>query len=272
MEVFIQHWLGATVLNSIRYFAISGMAFIPFYILMKDRFTKEKIQNKNAAKKDFLREVKDSISTMLIFGVSGALLFGSPIRQYTQIYSEVSEFGWLYFILSIPLALIIHDTYFYWTHRWMHGKKVYKRFHLTHHKSINPSPWASYTFSWLEGIIQSGIIYVLAFCIPIHEMALILFTVIAFVINVYGHLGYEIVPLWYRKTQAFKWIATSTYHNLHHSKFNGNFGLYFRWWDKWMGTEVPGYEKAYDKIQERRKAKANEAQPVSGASVAMKND
>lgn len=134
----------------------------------------------------------------------------------------------------------------------MHGKKVYKRFHLTHHLSVNPSPWASYTFSGLEGIIQSGIIWVLAFCIPINDYALITFTVIAFVINVYGHLGYEIAPLWFRNTWAFNWLATSTYHNLHHSKFNGNFGLYFRWWDKLLGTQIKGYEESYDKIQERR--------------------
>ncbi|MEX0812971.1 MAG: sterol desaturase family protein [Chitinophagales bacterium] len=258
METFIQSWLGATFFNSLRYFTIAGLAFIPFYLLMKDRFTKEKIQSKSATKKDFIREVKDSISTMVIFGISGALLLASPVRQYTQVYSEANEFGWLYLILSVALALVIHDTYFYWTHRWMHGKKVYKRFHLTHHLSINPSPWASYTFSGLEGVIQSGIIWVLAFCIPMHEYALLSFTVIAFVINVYGHLGYEIAPLWFRKTTIFKWMATSTYHNLHHSKFNGNFGLYFRWWDKWMNTEVPGYEKAYDKIQERRMEKGLE--------------
>lgn len=255
METFLQTWLGATIMNSLRYFVIAGFAFIPFYLWMKDRFTKEKIQAKAAVKKDFFREMKDSVSTMFIFGLSGALLLATPIREYTQIYTEVDKLGWVYFFLSIPLALLIHDAYFYWTHRWMHGKKVYKNVHLTHHLSVNPSPWASYTFSAIEGAMQSGIIWVLAFCIPMHEYALILFTVVAFVINVYGHLGYEIAPLWFRKTKAFNWMGTSTFHNLHHSRFNGNYGLYFRWWDKWMGTELPGYEKAYDEIQERRMEK-----------------
>ena len=265
MEEFIKTWIGGTVLNSLRYFVISGIAFVPFYLLMKDRFMKEKIQSKAASKKDFVREVKDSVSTMLIFGLSGAFLLSSPIREYTLLYDEVGKFGWLYFVLSITIALIIHDTYFYWTHRWMHNKKVYKRMHLTHHLSVNPSPWASYTFSALEGVVQSGIIWVLAFCFPMHKLALILFTVVAFVINVYGHLGYEIMPLWYRKTPLFNWIATSTYHNLHHSKFNGNYGLYFRWWDKWMGTEVPGYVKTYDIIQARRKEKSVSETDQKGA-------
>jgi sterol desaturase/sphingolipid hydroxylase (fatty acid hydroxylase superfamily) len=26
------------------------------------------------------------------------------------------------------------------------------------------------------------------------------------------------------------------YHNLHHERFNGNYGLYFTFWDRLMGT------------------------------------
>lgn len=47
-------------------------------------------------------------------------------------------------------------------------------------------------------------------------------------------------------------MNTSTHHNIHHSKFNGNYGLYFRFWDKMMGTEHPDYVKKYDEIQKRR--------------------
>jgi Delta7-sterol 5-desaturase len=257
METFLQSWFTATILNSARYFIISGLAFIPFYIIMKGRFEKEKIQSKIAGKKDFYREIKDSFSTMIIFGINGGILIGSPLREYTQIYYEISDFGWLYLVLTVPLALIIHDTYFYWTHKWLHSKKLYKKYHLTHHLSINPTPWTSYTFGWVEGMVQGGIIFVLVFLIPMHTYAIFAFTLTAFVINVYGHLGYEIAPLGLRNTSIFSWIGTSTYHNMHHSKFNGNFGLYFRWWDKWMGTELKDYEAQYDKIQERRLSSNN---------------
>ena len=265
METLFQHWLAATFINSARYFIISGLAFIPFYLLMQNRFINEKIQKREASKKDFLREIKDSIPTMLIFGINGALILGTPLRNYTQVYQNISEYGWVYFIISVPLALIIHDTYFYWTHKWMHGKKVYKSFHLTHHKSTNPSPWASYTFDWKEGIIQGGIIFILVFFVPLHTYAVIGFTFTAYILNVYGHLGYEIAPLWFRKTFLFKLLASSTYHNMHHSKFNGNYGLYFRWWDKLMKTEVKGYEEEYDKIQERRILNKNSELIIDGS-------
>jgi sterol desaturase/sphingolipid hydroxylase (fatty acid hydroxylase superfamily) len=39
---------------------------------------------------------------------------------------------------------------------------------------------------------------------------------------------------------------------MHHSKFIGNYGLYFRFWDRLMKTERPDYIKEYDKIQKIR--------------------
>ncbi|MEM7019578.1 MAG: sterol desaturase family protein [Pseudomonadota bacterium] len=88
--------------------------------------------------------------------------------------------------------------------------------------------------------------------IPLSPIALILFTFLSFAINVYGHLGFEIAPKWFRYSILFELVNTSTHHNLHHAKFKWNFGLYFRVWDRIMGTEHPDYVKEYDLIQERR--------------------
>lgn len=252
MEEFVKQYFIATVANSARYFVVAGILFLLFYGFMKNKFEKHKIQAKNATNKDFAREIKESVSTMLIFGLSISVLYATPLVNYTFLYENSDEYGWIYFFITIGISLIIHDTYFYWTHKWMHGKRWYQLVHKTHHVSTNPSPWNSYTFGIVEGIIQAGIIYVLAFILPMSIYALIAFTFIVMVINAYGHLGFEIAPLWLRKTFLFKWMATSTYHNMHHSEFNGNFKLYFRWWDKLMDTEVPHYEEVYDKLQERR--------------------
>jgi sterol desaturase/sphingolipid hydroxylase (fatty acid hydroxylase superfamily) len=85
-----------------------------------------------------------------------------------------------------------------------------------------------------------------------HKFTLLFFGFSIFAINVYGHLGYEIAPKWFRNSIFFEFINSSVYHNLHHSKFKGNYGLYFRFWDKIMGTEHEDYVKMYDEIQSRR--------------------
>jgi sterol desaturase/sphingolipid hydroxylase (fatty acid hydroxylase superfamily) len=70
--------------------------------------------------------------------------------------------------------------------------------------------------------------------------------------NVMGHLGYEFYPRWLTQSFAGKWLNTSTNHNMHHRYFEGNYGLYFRWWDVWMGTTHAKYDATLLEIQSRK--------------------
>lgn len=71
----------------------------------------------------------------------------------------MSDYGWIYYFAAFPIMFVIHDTYFYWTHRIMHHKSVFNVMHLVHHKSTNPSPWAAYAFHPLEAIVEVGILW-----------------------------------------------------------------------------------------------------------------
>src|SRR3546814_18089983 len=42
---------------------------------------------------------------------------------------------------SVLLYLLIHDTWFYWTHRWMHRPALFRRCHAVHHQSRPPTAW-----------------------------------------------------------------------------------------------------------------------------------
>jgi sterol desaturase/sphingolipid hydroxylase (fatty acid hydroxylase superfamily) len=236
----------------IRYFAFAGTAFLIFYIFLADKIQKNKIQKSKAEKKDFRREVLYSLQTNVVFLGTALLILISPLKDYTQIYQDIHEFPMWYLPISFVLALIIHDTYFYWMHRILHGNWLYKKFHKVHHLSTNPSPWASFAFHFGEAIFESAIILIVVFAIPIHPFMILAFTLASLMINVYGHLGYEIVPKWYRKSFLFEILNSSVHHNMHHQYFKGNFGLYFRVWDRIMGTENPNYVKEYDELQEQR--------------------
>lgn len=234
------------------YFVIAGGAFTIFYVLFRQRAVGNKIQKKQAGRKDFLREILHSVQSTFVMTLITVAVQFTGIRKYTLIYDDWTRYGALYFFGSVALALIIHDTYFYWTHRLMHHPSLFKRIHLLHHKSVSPSPWTSYSFHFLEAIVEGSVTVVLAFVLPMHPLAIALFILSGFLINVYGHLGYEIMPLGLRKSFLFEIINTSTHHNLHHSKFKGNYGLYFRVWDRLMGTENPDYVRQYDQIQAQR--------------------
>jgi len=240
------------IINVARYFLLAGIPFLIFYILFPQVFSKSKIQARLAKRKDFWREIGHSLQTNLILAGIGLLILKTPLSSYTQFYVDLEAYPLWWIPVSAILALFIHDTYFYWMHRLVHHPKLYKQVHWVHHKSINPSPWTSFSFHFLEAICEGLVAPIVLFLIPMHPLGLIAFSFASFAINVYGHLGFEIAPRWFRNSFLFQFFNTSVHHNLHHSKFKGNYGLYFRVWDRLMGTENPDYVKEYDRIQTRR--------------------
>ncbi|MCW3462845.1 sterol desaturase family protein [Chitinophaga nivalis] len=243
-----------SILNNtvIRYFLLAGIPFILFYLLLPDRLKRFKIQPKAAIKKDWLREIWYSMQSSLVFTAITAVLLVPPLHPYTLMYDHIHDYPVWYIGVGVVVSLVIHDTYFYWMHRLLHHPRLFKYTHLVHHKSTNPSPWASYSFHLLEAIAEGGVLLIVVMVIPMHLITLLSFTFTSFFINVYGHLGYEIAPAALRRSWLFEIFNTSVHHNLHHSKFKGNYGLYFRIWDRAMGTEHPDYVKEYDRIQEQR--------------------
>ncbi len=200
-----------------------------------------------------MREFIYSFITFLIFSLIAVCGFYLSETGYTFLYNDISQFGWAYFFISILLMLLLHDTYFYWTHRLMHHKALFNLFHKVHHLSNNPSPWAAFAFHPLEAVVEGGILLLIIFVIPSHPMAIFIFLLIMTVMNVLGHLGYEIYPENFLKHPIGKWNNTSTHHNMHHRLVKCNYGLYFNIWDKIMGTNHELYEKSFEEIASRRK-------------------
>ena len=248
-------YIVALVFTFLRYFIIAGLAFVFFYKLFPKKFSDHKIQKRIAKTKDFVREISHSFQTTFILAGIGLLFIKTPLVEYTKFYENINDYPSWWIPLSIVLGLLIHDAYFYWMHKTIHHPKIFRKIHLLHHKSTNPSPWASYSFHITESILEALIAPILLMIIPMHPLSLLTFALLSFLFNVYGHLGYEIAPKWFRNSFLFEILNTSTHHNLHHEKFKGNYGLYFRFWDRIMGTEHPNYVEHYDDIQRRRFSK-----------------
>ncbi len=253
MEAFVVTFFKVSGINLLRYFVIAGFTFAVFYILFPEKFKRFKIQTKNATSSDFFQEILHSIQTSFIFGGISLVVLFSPFTEYTQIYKDISTYPIWWVPVSLLLSLVFHDTYFYWLHRLMHTGFAYKYIHLIHHKSTNPSPWAAYSFHIIEAVLEGLVIIPLVLIIPMAPLTIGLFILLGFMINVYGHLGFEVLPNNFRCSFLFKFLNTSVYHNMHHSHVDGNYSLYFRHWDLWMKTENKNYVPYFEKIIEQRK-------------------
>lgn len=246
-----QMFLGIAVENWLRYALVAGVAWLLAYVIFKKRWWPRKIIQIAPAAADVRREMKWSVLTAVIYGLVGVTTIVIGKTCGWQLYRKIDARGWGWFIASIGIAIVVHDTWFYWTHRLMHHRRLFKLFHRVHHESTNPSPWAAYSFAPLEAVVQACIFPLLVFTVPMHPLAFFAFMIWQIVFNVIGHTGFEYHPNWLMRTWLGKLINTPTNHVQHHEKMRGNYGLYFNVWDRLMGTNHTDYEARFHEVTNR---------------------
>ena len=69
-----------------------------------------------------------------------------------------------------------------------------------------------------------------------HPAALFAYLMFDGLINAAGHCGHELVPPAIRRNPRLWFLAAVVHHDLHHARFNYNYGQYFTVWDRLMGT------------------------------------
>jgi sterol desaturase/sphingolipid hydroxylase (fatty acid hydroxylase superfamily) len=244
-------WFFVPFVIFMRYAVFCLIPFVVFYVWKRRNQWFRKIQQRFPQASDYQREILYSALTSVIFGVVTWLCLGTPFRAYTQYYTDIETYGWWWFAASVPLTLLLHDTYFYWMHRFMHHPVLYRQVHLLHHKSVNPSPWAAYAFHPAEAVLEAGIVPLLLVLIPLHPLAFWAFITLMLLFNVYGHLGYELFPRAMYTHPLGRWLNSSVHHNLHHERFHGNYGLYFTIWDRLCGTIREDTDKKVTEVHRR---------------------
>lgn len=232
------------------YLTIAGLFFLIFYGLCRKILFRRKIQQYYPQSKVFWREIRIGIVTSVIFSIVSLLCFNSMfITTHSANYLFGSYFNhWFYIPFFYLVMLLLHDTYFYWTHRMMHHRLLFRWVHLTHHRSTSPSPWAAFSFSPFEAFIQVGIVPLFLLIIPLSSMHINIFFIFSLVYNVYGHLGFELFPRKFTQHWLGRWINTAVHHDLHHQESKRGFGIYLMVWDRLMGTICHQYHQRYNEV------------------------
>ena len=248
---FLERSLFTTMEVGLRYLLFAGAAWVLAYGFFRNRWFHRKIIARFPQRSDVRRELGYSLMTLVIFGAMGAGTIALSWAGYTQMYWKIPERGLGWFFGSVVCAIFLHDTYFYWTHRLMHHRRLFPLFHRVHHLSTNPSPWAAYAFAPAEAVVEAGIFPVVALAMPIHPAAFGLVMLWQIVFNVAGHTGFEFHPRWLMDSPLRYLLNTPTNHVMHHEKMRGNYGLYFNLWDRLMGTNHPEYEARFREVTSR---------------------
>jgi Delta7-sterol 5-desaturase len=189
--------------------------------------------------RQIVKEIRWSLVSALIYGIpAGIVAWGWQSQGWTLLYVDFGKYPLWYVPLSIVLCLMAHDTWFYWTHRLMHRPWWFKTAHAVHHASRPPTAWAAMSFHPWEALTGAFVIPLLVFVIPIHVAALGIVLTIMTVMGVSNHMGWEMFPKRLVNGRLGNWLITATHHQKHHDDYRGNYGLYFRFWDKACGTDL----------------------------------
>ena len=184
------------------------------------------------------KEIGWSLLSAAIYGVpAGIVAWGWQQHGWTQIYTDWSAYPLWYAPLSVFAYLFAHDTWFYWTHRWMHEPRLFRIAHAVHHASRPPTAWAAMSFHPWEAITGAVVIPALVFLVPIHVGMLGLVLAIMTLMGVTNHMGWEMFPRALVHSKLGHWLITASHHQRHHELYSCNYGLYFRFWDRLCGTD-----------------------------------
>lgn len=217
------------------------------WLLRRTPWRSRKIQKREATAADFRREFLASVRTVLVYVfVSMFVIWGS---RHGVFYDIRTSFGLASNLGLLAAIIVAHDAYFYWSHRAMHHPWLFRHFHRFHHRTITPTPWAAYSFAIPEALVMALFMPLWLFLVPTPGVVIFAFLIVMILRNCMGHAGLELHARGWASHPVLKWISTTTHHDLHHAgSFNHNFGFYFTWWDKLMGTEHPDYVAVYDRV------------------------
>jgi len=184
------------------------------------------------------REIGWSLASAAIYGIpAGVVAWSWQTRGWTAIYGDLSAYPLWWLPGSYFANLLLHDAWFYWAHRWMHRPGPFRTMHAVHHASRPPTAWAAMSFHPLEALSGAVVIPALVFVVPIHPAMLGLVLLTMTVMGVTNHMGWELFPRRLVHSPLGRWLITASHHQRHHERYACNYGLYFRHWDHWCGTD-----------------------------------
>lgn len=256
-EIFV----GSFAFDMARYLIAASLIAGLVWLLRRTSWASRKIQKREATRADFIREFTASIRTVLVYTVLAVPMVWAFRHGYLRPYQ--GELTVLSYLAYLAAMLLGHDTWFYWTHRAMHTKPLYRSFHRFHHLTITPTAWTAYSFAIPEAAVM--MLFMPAWFALVPTPVPVVFTFLGVMIlrNAMGHAGLELHPRGWASHSVLKWISTTTHHDMHHgTSYNHNYGFYFTWWDKLMGTEHPDYVKTFDRVTKRQETPLPSAAPA----------
>jgi len=235
---------------------------------MNRRIASAKIQGRATPAAQIRRDRSQSLVSLAAI----AAMFGTGHWLY-------AEFGWglrpldgiVGMAVSFVLSLVVFDAWFYWFHRLIHTRPLYRRVHRWHHMTVTPVVWSNNSDRLVDNLFLQSYWLVAHFLVPAAPAALLAHKIYDQITGVAGHSGWEHGGVWCLPPSP---LVGVTHHDQHHRYFRCNYATHFTWWDRAMGTLHPDHDAELRRnLAATASAKAGgRIFPLPGGGVARQQD
>jgi sterol desaturase/sphingolipid hydroxylase (fatty acid hydroxylase superfamily) len=198
---------------------------------------------------------RDQVLDNMFWTLGSAVAFWTAyeaLLMWAQANEYAPNFRWndhpFWFVLFFPLIPIGFSMHFYWVHRFLHWKPLYRIAHSLHHRNVNTGPWSGVSMHPIEhGLYMSSLLIHLV--VPSHPIHILFHTYWLTLAAVTAHTGFGGLLIEGRSRLALG----AFYHQLHHRYFECNYGDAEMPWDKWFGSFHDGTPEAHECMRQRQR-------------------
>ena len=153
------------------------------------------------------------------------------------------------FALILFLSPLWYNFYFYWGHRLLHVKFLYRAVHHVHHRNIEVGPWSGLSQHPIEHVVMYASMLI-HWVIGAHPINMIFQGQQVTFGSITGHGGFEEIVV----KDDLKISYGNYWHSLHHRFFECNYGEPTIPLDHLFGTNFDGSPEAREKMLARMRA------------------
>jgi sterol desaturase/sphingolipid hydroxylase (fatty acid hydroxylase superfamily) len=258
-KTFAPGWIALVFArNAVILFLYAGALHLRLYI-RKVQGTSWKYTDKWLAKDEprflFRNQTADNVFWSF---VSGATIWTAwEVLTLWAFSNKVIPFGFdfrdhiVWGIAFFPIIIFFRSFHFYFVHRLIHWKPLYKASHYLHHKNINIGPWSGLSMHPIEHLLYfTGVL--LHWIVPSSPVHAIFHLMQAGISPAIGHTGFH---RFVSSPEGTRGLNTDQYfHYLHHHYFTVNFGTQEVPMDWILKTYHDGSPETYKAMMAARKA------------------
>lgn len=249
-QIFLRN-LGLTVI-------VAGSLHLHFHTFRKQRTRRrfmKPVSTRNQSRFAWGNQVLDNMFWTLASGVPiwstyEVLYLWAYANSYlpSLVWTDSPSLLTLLFILT-PLWTSFH---FYWIHRLLHWRPLYRMVHSVHHRNIDTGPWSGISMHPLEHVLYFSSVLI-HLVVPSNPLLMLFHMQVQALNPLASHSGFSELLV----RDKGRLALGEFHHQLHHRYFYCNFGTADVPLDKWFGSFHDGTLESTRRIRKRQSGHGN---------------